>query len=188
MPRSKGMRHRLLDRHRALLPADRLHRLRAAALAAGGGGVHSPRLPRVLPGGALVGQVPRRRRCCSRRCRRGSRSGPTPASPSRSARRSSPTSRWATARRRGAGRRAPACSGRSRTSSGAACRNRKARGKRDLRFVFADQAGPLVPSLAQHEIESQGARPCDARFVGMSLAPGQTGGRPGSDRAGCGRQ
>jgi hypothetical protein len=40
-----------------------------------------------------------------------------------SARRSSPTSRWAMARRRGAGRRAPACSGRSRTSSGAACRS-----------------------------------------------------------------
>ena len=32
MPRSKGNRHRLLDRHRALLPADRLHRLRATGL------------------------------------------------------------------------------------------------------------------------------------------------------------
>ena len=52
--------HRLLDRHRALLPADGLHRLRAAAPAAGGGGVHPPRLPRLLPGGALVGQAPRR--------------------------------------------------------------------------------------------------------------------------------
>src|SRR5216684_3887838 len=52
--------HRLLDRHRALLPADRLHRLRATAPAAGGGGVHPPRLPRLLPGGALVGQAPRR--------------------------------------------------------------------------------------------------------------------------------
>src|SRR5258708_24447074 len=51
---------RLLDRHRALLPADRLHRLRATAPAAGGGGVHPPRLPRLLPGGALVGQAPRR--------------------------------------------------------------------------------------------------------------------------------
>jgi hypothetical protein len=34
-------------------------------------------------------------------------------------------SRWATARRRGAGPRAPACSGGSRTSSGAACRPRR---------------------------------------------------------------
>ena len=41
--------------------ADGLHRLRAAAPAAGGGGVHPPRLPRLLPGGALVGQA--RRRC-----------------------------------------------------------------------------------------------------------------------------
>ena len=49
--------------------------------------------------------------CCSRRCRRGSRSGPTPASPSISVRRSSPTSRWAMARRRGAGQRARGCSG-----------------------------------------------------------------------------
>jgi hypothetical protein len=31
--------HRLLDRHRALLPADELHRLHATAPAAGGGGV-----------------------------------------------------------------------------------------------------------------------------------------------------
>ena len=53
-------RHRLLDRHRALLPADRLHRLRATAPAAGGGGVHPPRLPRLLPGGTRVGQAPRR--------------------------------------------------------------------------------------------------------------------------------
>src|SRR5947208_6392265 len=45
-----------------------------------------------------------------------------PASPSTSALRSSPTSRWAMARRRGAGRRPPACSGASRTSSGASCR------------------------------------------------------------------
>src|SRR5262249_8062160 len=51
---------RLLDRYRALLPADELHRLRATAPAAGGGGVHPPRLPRLLPGGALVGQAPRR--------------------------------------------------------------------------------------------------------------------------------
>src|SRR2546422_2951935 len=63
--------------------------------------------------------------CCLRRCRRGSRSGPMPASPSTSALRSSPTSRWAMARRRGAGRRPPACSGGSRTSSGAACRPRR---------------------------------------------------------------
>ena len=42
-----------------------------------------------------------------------------------SALRSSPTSRWAMARRRGAGRRPPACSGGSRTSSGAACRPRR---------------------------------------------------------------
>src|SRR5437867_12963626 len=40
--------HRLLDRHRALLPADELQRLRATAPAAGGGGVHPPRLPRLL--------------------------------------------------------------------------------------------------------------------------------------------
>src|SRR6202022_1830605 len=53
-------RHRLLDRHRALLPADSLHRLRATAPAAGGGGVPPPRLPRLLPGGTLVGQAPRR--------------------------------------------------------------------------------------------------------------------------------
>src|SRR5436190_339664 len=39
---------------------DRLHRLRATAPAAGGGGVHPPRLPRLLPGGTLVGQAPRR--------------------------------------------------------------------------------------------------------------------------------
>src|SRR5262249_5893118 len=45
----------------ALLPADRLHRLRATAAAAGCGRVHTPRLPRLLPGGALMGQVPRRR-------------------------------------------------------------------------------------------------------------------------------
>src|SRR5438105_14129684 len=51
---------RLLDRHRALLPADELHRLRAAAPAASGGGVHPPRLPRLLPGGAVVSQAPRR--------------------------------------------------------------------------------------------------------------------------------
>ena len=39
-----------------------------------------------------------------------------------SPRRSSPTSRWAMARRRWPRRRPPACSGGSRTSSGAACR------------------------------------------------------------------
>src|ERR1700674_2539086 len=39
--------------------------------------------------------------------------------------RSSPTSRWGRARRRGAGRGPPACSGGSRTSSGAACRPRR---------------------------------------------------------------
>ena len=37
--------HRLLDRHRALLPADELHRLRTTAPAAGGGSVHPPRFP-----------------------------------------------------------------------------------------------------------------------------------------------
>jgi hypothetical protein len=41
-----------------------------------------------------------------------------------SALRSSLTSRWAMARRRGAGRRPPGCSGGSRTSSGVACRPR----------------------------------------------------------------
>jgi hypothetical protein len=60
-----------------------------------------------------------------------------PASPSTSALRSSPTSRWAMARRRGAGRRPPACSGGSRTSSGAACRPRRRapdrRGRSEIR-------------------------------------------------------
>ena len=68
---------------------------------------------------ALVGQAPR---ACVAAARpwfpRGSRSGPTPASPSTSSRRSSPTSRWAMARRRWARRRSPACSGGSRTTSG----------------------------------------------------------------------
>ena len=59
---------------------------------------------------------------CLRRCRRGSRSGPTPASRSTSPRRSSRTSRWAMARKHGAGRQLPECSGRSRTFSGAAFR------------------------------------------------------------------
>ena len=63
--------------------------------------------------------------CCLPPCRRGSRSGPTPASPSLSPRRSSPISRWAMGRRCGAGRRSRACSGDSRTSSGAACRPRR---------------------------------------------------------------
>ena len=35
-----------MDRYRALLAADQLHRLRATAHAAGGGGVQAPRLPR----------------------------------------------------------------------------------------------------------------------------------------------
>ena len=41
-----------------LLPGDELHRLlRATGPAAGGGGVHTPRLPgRLLPDGALMGQ------------------------------------------------------------------------------------------------------------------------------------
>src|SRR5215203_4681792 len=51
---------RLLDRHRALLPADGLHRLRATATAGCGRGVHPSRLSRLLPGGALVGQALRR--------------------------------------------------------------------------------------------------------------------------------
>ena len=54
--------HRLLDRHRALLPADELYRLRATAPAAGGGGVHSPGFPayfRVeLTWAKLLGVVP----------------------------------------------------------------------------------------------------------------------------------
>src|SRR5207237_4126908 len=41
-------------------PADDLHRLRATALSTSFGGVHPPRLPRLLPGGALMGQAPRR--------------------------------------------------------------------------------------------------------------------------------
>ena len=45
-----------------------------------------------------------------------------PALRSRLALHSSPTSRWAMGHRRGAGRRAPACSGRSHTSTGAACK------------------------------------------------------------------
>ena len=52
------------------------------------------------------------------------RSGPTADSPSPSLPRSSRTSRWVMARRRGAGRRAPACCGDSRTSFGAAGRPR----------------------------------------------------------------
>src|SRR5882724_1998098 len=52
--------HRLLARYRAVLPADRLHRVRATAPATGGGGVHSPRLPQLLPGGALARQAARR--------------------------------------------------------------------------------------------------------------------------------
>src|SRR5262249_36704348 len=46
---------RLLDSDHAVLFADRLYRLRAAASAAGGGDVHPPWLSRLLPGGALVG-------------------------------------------------------------------------------------------------------------------------------------
>src|SRR5437879_8820004 len=34
--------HRLLDRHRALLPADELHRVRATALSTSFGGLHPP--------------------------------------------------------------------------------------------------------------------------------------------------
>jgi hypothetical protein len=103
---------------------ERLVAVRTSEPAAGGGDVYPPRLPRLLPGGALVGQAPRRGCCCLRRSQRGSRSGPTPASPSPSPRRSLPTSRWAMARRCGA-ERPPACSGGSRTSSDAACRPRR---------------------------------------------------------------
>jgi len=53
-------------------------------------------------------------RCWYRWCRPGSRSGLTPASPSTSCRRLSPTSRWAMAYSRGAGRRSPACSEKDR--------------------------------------------------------------------------
>ena len=94
----------LLDRHRALLPGDELHRL-----------LQLLRLPEVaqaftrlgFPAGyfrvelswaKLVGVAA----CLRPWSPRGSRSGPTPASPSTSPRRSSPTSRWAMARRRGA--------------------------------------------------------------------------------------
>ncbi len=121
----KDHNHRLLARHRALLPADELHRLRAAAPAPGGG--RRSRTSASPPTSGSSSRWPSSSAwcCCWRRCRRGSRSGPTPASPSTSARRSSRTSRRATARRRGAGRPAPACSGRCRTSSGAACRPRQ---------------------------------------------------------------
>ncbi|HEV3037039.1 MAG TPA: DoxX family protein [Candidatus Angelobacter sp.] len=57
---------------------------------------------------------------------------PTPASPSTSPRLSSPTSRWAMARRRGALRRPPACSGGSRISSGVAICGFSARFDRNL--------------------------------------------------------
>src|SRR5262249_41243633 len=57
--------------------------------------------------------------------RGGPRTGPSPASPSTSPRRSSPISPWATAPRRGAGPRPRASSGRSRTSPGAACKPRR---------------------------------------------------------------
>src|SRR5260370_39377815 len=43
--RPQSQDDRLLDRHHALLPADKLHRLRATVRAAGGGGVHPPWLP-----------------------------------------------------------------------------------------------------------------------------------------------
>ena len=59
--------------------------------------------PGLLPGGALVGQAARRGAAACSGCRRGSKNGPTPASPSTSSRRSSPTSRWAMARWRGSG-------------------------------------------------------------------------------------
>ena len=59
-PNRRAILSLLLDRHRALLFTDEVHRLRATPPAAGGGGIHPPRLPRLLPRGALVGQVPRR--------------------------------------------------------------------------------------------------------------------------------
>ena len=49
----------LLGRYRTLLPADELHRVRAAESAARGGDVHPPRFPHVLLSGALVGQASR---------------------------------------------------------------------------------------------------------------------------------
>ena len=59
MPRSNGTGRRLLDRHRALLAADRLHRQRAAAPAAGGGR-RSPTSasPPTSGWSNLVGQAP----------------------------------------------------------------------------------------------------------------------------------
>ena len=88
-------------------------------------GVHPPRLSRLLPGGALVGEAPRRG--AAARAGAGAAQGVglrrLRHQPRLGAHR--PLSRSATARRRGAGRRAPACSGGSRTSSGAACRPRR---------------------------------------------------------------
>jgi len=49
--------HCLLDHHRALLPADRLHRLQTIEPAAGGGGVYPPWLSRLLPHRTRVGQA-----------------------------------------------------------------------------------------------------------------------------------
>ena len=59
-PRSKGIVIGFSIVTALSLPADRLHRLRATAPAAGGRGVHQPRLPRLLPSGARVGQATRR--------------------------------------------------------------------------------------------------------------------------------
>ena len=120
-------RHRLLDRHRAVLPADKLHRLRATAPAAGRGGVRPASASPPTSGWSSPGPSSSAWCCCLRRCRRGSRSGPTPASPSPSALRSSPTSRWETALEvRGTLRRAPGVLwGLSCTSSGAAWRPRR---------------------------------------------------------------
>src|SRR5262249_55375597 len=49
---------RLLDRHRALLSADELYRLRATAPAAGCGRVHPARFSRLFPCRTLMGQTP----------------------------------------------------------------------------------------------------------------------------------
>ena len=67
------------------------------------------------------------------------------ALPSTSPRRSLPTSRWAMARRRGVGRQPPACSGGSRTFSGAAGRPRRRAPDRARR-------GRRIPAFRRGEI------------------------------------
>ena len=57
MKASSVARRRLLDLHSALRTPDGLHRLRSTAAPPGGRELHPPRLPRLLPHRALVGQV-----------------------------------------------------------------------------------------------------------------------------------